>query len=55
MGRMLLSRRTRAAVNGIIYCHDDCDPNMAPRRIKSLRRRNKRAENQRWKRNTETI
>lgn len=46
---MLMSRRCRGRF-ALINCHDECDGNMAPSRIKKLRRRMKRRERQNWQR-----
>lgn len=46
---LLMKRTTRARVGGRIACHDECDSLMAPRKVKKMRRRLKRAERNRWK------
>lgn len=47
---LLMKRSTRARNAGQIACHDECDSNMAPRKVKRMRRKFKRAERQAWKR-----
>lgn len=45
---MLMNRRNRGRL-AVIACHDDCDGNMAPNRVKSFRRTMKRRERNQWK------
>lgn len=51
---LLMKRAVRVRNGGRVFCHDQCDRKMAPRGIKRLRRKFKRAERNAWKKEAGT-